>query len=529
MVTPLKINNALPQRPNNLSFRAKPEEKIDMGLNLIPEGQSIVYFSDTHSNVSCLPKLAGFINMVQSKLKREELIKVCSGDFFFGKDSRNADIITNILNKLNLNSIIPGNHEFDIPINRLTELFKKLTMPILGANITNLLPGVQVKGHHSVKATNQNYGIAGITLEPKDREGKHVDKDMTETIKTVQKEVDALTAQGINRIILTSHLGAEKDKQIAQQTAGIDIIVSAHDHKNIDGVEEGKNVFRSKTNEPVVIFQASENCNTIGYARVAFDAKGILTKVFNKVLSASSKAIPEDKNILDLISKSLSLKPLGHLINEGSIKNINTQENALANWIADTIKKQLITPQAVIFDSRIIRSGLNAGKIREFNIDEMLPLRNDRSSECFKTIEISGKQIKALIHHLTNVSDLAAPIRLAEVSGIRYEVNISNQAENIQIEKQKGKYIPVKDDECYAVALPDFMINGKKYEKYALNRARVIAEHNQTPQEIIKEHLSSKNHLIRLQKDQRITVKTKQQKDDINMPEYIDFTKDKKN
>ena len=45
---------------------------------------------------------------------------------------------------------------------------------------------------------------------------------------------------GINKIILLSHLGIERDKEVAQKTEGIDVIVSGHTHELIEGIKEGE-------------------------------------------------------------------------------------------------------------------------------------------------------------------------------------------------------------------------------------------------------------------------------------------------
>ncbi|WP_204351200.1 hypothetical protein, partial [Serratia marcescens] len=49
-------------------------------------------------------------------------------------------------------------------------------------------------------------------------------------IETLKKQVEALKAEGVNKIIALNHDGYVKDKQIAASVAGISVIVGGHSH-----------------------------------------------------------------------------------------------------------------------------------------------------------------------------------------------------------------------------------------------------------------------------------------------------------
>ena len=60
----------------------------------------------------------------------------------------------------------------------------------------------------------------------------------------------------------------EKDKRIAQETSGIDIIIGGHTHDLLQGIEEGKNLLYSKSNEPVIITQAGKDGEYFGDLKI---------------------------------------------------------------------------------------------------------------------------------------------------------------------------------------------------------------------------------------------------------------------
>ena len=51
---------------------------------------------------------------------------------------------------------------------------------------------------------------------------------ITDSVASVQSEVDFLTEAGVNIIILLSHSSYETDKMIAANTTGVDVIVGGH-------------------------------------------------------------------------------------------------------------------------------------------------------------------------------------------------------------------------------------------------------------------------------------------------------------
>ena len=111
----------------------------------------------------------------------------------------------------------------------------------------------EVNGH--------KYGIIGSTpvdlftrtkLGPLQRDIS-VD-DAAQTIKDIQTEIDALKKQGVNKIILLSHLGNTFEKIVATQTSGIDVILGGHSHDLIQSVKEGENLNVSITEKGVSSF-----------------------------------------------------------------------------------------------------------------------------------------------------------------------------------------------------------------------------------------------------------------------------------
>src|SRR5690606_8507516 len=103
--------------------------------------------------------------------------------------------------------------------------------------------------------------------------------------RSLRENIAALEEQGINKIIVLSHLGFDFDQQVAAEVEGIDIIIGGDTHELLDstgelaglGLEvdgEYPTVVQSPDGRPVYIAQAWEMAHGMGVLDVQFDAEG---------------------------------------------------------------------------------------------------------------------------------------------------------------------------------------------------------------------------------------------------------------
>jgi 5'-nucleotidase/UDP-sugar diphosphatase len=100
-----------------------------------------------------------------------------------------------------------------------------------------------------------------------------------------QREIDRLHAQGVNKIVLMSHIGYGNDQRLAGWLRGVDVIVGGDSHTLLGpqqlqtlgvGSPAGPYPTRSKDRDgkTVCIVQAWEYAQVVGELRVQFDAQG---------------------------------------------------------------------------------------------------------------------------------------------------------------------------------------------------------------------------------------------------------------
>ena len=215
-------------------------------------------------------------------------------------------------NRIGLDAMVLGNHEFDalramdiqrdaggriMAVNpgeslpaglKLADFIRLADFPILAANmlvpessplsgIPNLVPWVvtEVQG--------EPVGMFGIVLADMPSvayPGKEL--VFSPEADTAREMVRMFEEQGIDRIVMISHIGYDQDVAIARSVDGIDVIVGGHTHSVLGdffqvGLEsEGPypTVVVSPSGRPTVVVQAGAYASMAGLLRVVFNDQG---------------------------------------------------------------------------------------------------------------------------------------------------------------------------------------------------------------------------------------------------------------
>ncbi|MCG8374239.1 MAG: 5'-nucleotidase C-terminal domain-containing protein, partial [Balneolales bacterium] len=172
-------------------------------------------------------------------------ILLSSGDNFLAGPEFNAGVNDGIyydalaLEALGYDAIAIGNHDFDFGPQTLADFineFGDFAPPYVSANLdfTNepslkaLADSGRIVSSTIVEAGNQYIGIVGATTDNLPFISSPGNVIVSNQIATlVQAEIDALEAEGINKIVLISHLqGIEEDSVLATQLSGIDVMIA---------------------------------------------------------------------------------------------------------------------------------------------------------------------------------------------------------------------------------------------------------------------------------------------------------------
>lgn len=221
-----------------------------------------------------------------------------TGDLYYNLNAGKAE--ADLMNTACFDAFAIGNHEFDNGDAGLKTFVDFLQAgacktPVLSANVTfgansPLATNNPVRRSAVVSRSGQQIGIVGLTVASKTMNASRPSSGTVigDELPAAQAEIDRLRAQGIDKIVLLSHLGYDADRAIAPKLSGVDVIVGGDSHTLL-GPDALKNfgltpagpypaVVANKEGKTVCIVQAWQYGYVLGELKVSFDANGDVTR-----------------------------------------------------------------------------------------------------------------------------------------------------------------------------------------------------------------------------------------------------------
>lgn len=272
---------------NDTHSKFEPAQtKLTMDLDDQLKGKAV------YAELGGYPQFVDVLNKL--KAKETNPILLHAGDFvqgslYFTKYEGVADLL--FWNTVKPTAATMGNHEFDKGVPFLANTWLGQTrFPVITSNVDFSkdpdLGALARKAYIVKEVGGQKIGFIGATTT----ETPFISSPTKATafsnpVATVQKAVDELAQQGVNKVIVVSHLGYAEDKTLAANVTGVDVIVGGHSHTLLGdwkAVGMGdKNpyptVAKDKAGDTTLIVQAWEWAKIIGDLKVNFDANGKIT------------------------------------------------------------------------------------------------------------------------------------------------------------------------------------------------------------------------------------------------------------
>lgn len=444
--------------------------------------------------------------------------KVASGDIILGANYIHNQVANKFLDWSGFIASALGNHELDVvePGN-LAKLLSDSKYKMLAANV-EIKEGSPLVGKIQksmvVERDGEKYGLIGIAPEDmlervkmnntlKDFSVKNDD----ETIKIVQEEVNKLQAQGINKIIVLSHEGTKKDQRLAQETSGIDLIFGAHTHDLIEGLQEGVNLFTSKSGEPVILTQAGKDGENVGILNVDFDEHGVVKKAQNNVIKTKNYNRPlfVKDSVEDIIGKPEIIGKVKAAVAPPEQRLI--ENNPHGNLIADAMRNELGTDIAIL-NAGNIRGNFSEGTVDSRLISDITPFEDK-----MWIIGLSEKQIVDAINvGLKSLTKSSNKPGILLVSGLKYKANKQGELLDLEfIDKNNQVHkIDVKNpdpNKKYTVAADDFFATGGDgYLESNKNPDFVLQKFDMDKNKLACDYIKKMDQPMEIKDDHRIEI-----------------------
>lgn len=225
---------------------------------------TILHLNDTHSHIE--PERSGsskglggvieqaaYIDSVRCADGKRNVLLLHAGDFSQGTSyftELNGDLEIDVINAMGFDAVCLGNHEFDNGLDELARRLNDLKVPVLCANYdfsTTPLESL-VRPYTIVRKSGKKIGIIGLLTDL----SSVVDKDIAAKLKyehpaeTADRYASELKAKGCDLVVCLTHLGYEgefyTDRQLAESTRFVDVIVGGHSHTFLTDLVKVRNL-----------------------------------------------------------------------------------------------------------------------------------------------------------------------------------------------------------------------------------------------------------------------------------------------
>ncbi|MBU1316714.1 MAG: 5'-nucleotidase C-terminal domain-containing protein [Alphaproteobacteria bacterium] len=428
------------------------------------------------------------IDTRRGELGDANLLVLDAGDQFQGSlfySMFKSGPVADFMNGIRFDAMAIGNHEFDDGPQELLKFIDAAEFPIISGN-TKAAEGSILTGKYEPYIIKEMGGekVAVVSVLATDTDetsspGDQISfQDEIEYLKTAVQEIEA---QGVDKIILLSHVGYGRDKEIAAAVEGIDVIVGGHSHTLLSSTDEKAagpypTMVANPAGTEVPIVQAYAYSKYLGDLKVVFDDNGVVT---------SAEGAPQllDSSVVADAGFAAKVEELGQPLQELKQKVVGSAEDtivgdrdvcrveecSMGNLVADAqlarVQDQGITIS--IANSGGLRASIDSGDVTMGEVLTVLPFQNTVA-----TFQLKGSDLAAALENgVSQIEDVAG--RFPQVAGMKYSFDRSKppgeRITDIQVKEGEG-FVPLDPEKTYGVVTNNYVRGGGDgYKVFATN------------------------------------------------------------
>ena len=458
------------------------------------------YGADVEDKSGSYAQIATYVKDVRKNNKNVVLVEV--GDAIqdnqidvFAKDKKyyKDHPIPKVLNEMNYDIFVLGNHEFNFGMKALDEILKDIKAKKLTANFyykkndKRYIDATTIIGKDGVKL-----GIIGLStpMSAKFEEDTGNLKDMKFTSPTeeARTQVEKLKAKGVDAIIAVTHMGIDNEnnipdtgmRDVINAVDGIDVVIAGHMHKDVP----------SETIKNTLITEPHRYGTVVSEVDLTFD---INDKKEVKLVKKESKTVPvkaleADKKIVEIYKpyheklRELNNVVIGQTANEmvpqetkHGVSAAFSKDTGLSSFIND-VEQHYSGADVVTFSFDHQKARMDKGDIKKKDI-----IFNYRYAGGDVTVyELTGKQLKEYMEWSANYFDTIQPgdteyrynaerkkskyVTYDIFGGVNYKIDLRNPQGSKIVDLTLADGKPVTDDMKLKVGMNSYrfaQLNGK--------------------------------------------------------------------
>ncbi len=414
-------------------------------------------------------------------------------------------VTAKMMNALGYDAMTVGNHEFDDGPAELGRLADAVNFPIVSSNLdVSAEPTLAGKLAPTtvLDVGGQKIGIIGLTTP----EVTYISSPgpnvvVHDVVASAQAAVDALTAQGINKIVALTHLGYNEDVALAKSVTGLDVIVGGHSHTFIYTPAQSQTfspptftatpagpyptVATAPDGKQVLVVTAFQWGYFLGDLDVRFDPRGdiaqyggspiYLANTIAKNAAVEALLDPYRGPVNDLKNTIIATTNVDLPINRDGQLICRQGECPLGSLVADAMLWEVnsIIPdpadqyQIAFQNGGGLRAPIVVGNVSRGQVLETLPFGNT-----IATMELKGEHVLAALESgLSAYGGTSGTGRFPQVAGLRFTWNssapVGQRVMAVEVRNADGSYSPLDPNAIYKVVTNNFMrVGGDGYTMF---------------------------------------------------------------
>ena len=458
------------------------------------------YGADIEDKSGSYAQIATYVKDVRKNNKNVVLVEV--GDAIqdnqidvFAKDKKyyKDHPIPKVLNEMNYDIFVLGNHEFNFGMKALDEILKDIKAKKLTANFYHKKNDKRyIDATTIIEKDGVKLGIIGLStpMSAKFEEDTGNLKDMKFTSPTeeARTQVEKLKAKGVDAIIAVTHMGIENEnnipdtgmRDVINAVDGIDVVIAGHMHKDVP----------SETIKNTLITEPHRYGTVVSEVDLTFD---INDKKEVKLVKKESKTVPvkaleADKKIVEIYKpyheklRELNNVVIGQTANEmvpqetkHGVSAAFSKDTGLSSFIND-VEQYYSGADVVTFSFDHQKARMDKGDIKKKDI-----IFNYRYAGGDVTVyELTGKQLKEYMEWSANYFDTIQPgdteyrynaerkkskyVTYDIFGGVNYKIDLRNPQGSKIVDLTLADGKPVTDDMKLKVGMNSYrfaQLNGK--------------------------------------------------------------------
>ena len=458
------------------------------------------YGADVEDKSGSYAQIATYVKDVRKNNKNVVLVEV--GDAIqdnqidvFAKDKKyyKDHPIPKVLNEMNYDIFVLGNHEFNFGMKALDEILKDIKAKKLTANFYHKKNDKRyIDATTIIEKDGVKLGIIGLStpMSAKFEEDTGNLKDMKFTSPTeeARTQVEKLKAKGVDAIIAVTHMGIDNEnnipdtgmRDVINAVDGIDVVIAGHMHKDVP----------SETIKNTLITEPHRYGTVVSEVDLTFD---INDKKEVKLVKKESKTVPvkaleADKKIAEIYKpyheklRELNNVVIGQTENEmvpqetkHGVSAAFSRDTGLSSFIND-VEQHYSGADVVTFSFDHQKARMDKGDIKKKDI-----IFNYRYAGGDVTVyELTGKQLKEYMEWSANYFDTIQPgdteyrynaerkkskyVTYDIFGGVNYKIDLRNPKGSKIVDLTLADGKPVTDDMKLKVGMNSYrfaQLNGK--------------------------------------------------------------------